>query len=353
MEPDEYEGGVHIPMNTDLHEHHLHHTEHHHSRPTHHHEPPPPTSIHSPTRHLADIPHPHELPHTHDHEIDEHEYGQQSHEQASTVRYGGAHHMHDPTLAASQNDTHTPHNTNAVIPQVKEKRRHSESRKRELAGEVPAHSLKRIKNRGRAGTSWVWEFMHQLETPVNSNGKFYHYLCKLCQETQHWVDCLFGPSADYKAITAAAHLTGSHGDHPRVKRIMNKSDRLTPPGPLRVKRLSGDAHVPEQRGAGFELRGIERHTIPANGRGSVSTGLSISVPQGCYGRLVSRSESVLQDQIHVGEYIIEPASHDNINVILFNYSTHDYQVQRGDPIALLLLERIWQTDVLEVQDFGT
>ena len=61
---------------------------------------------------------------------------------------------------------------------------------------------------------------------------------------------------------------------------------------LRIKRMSVNAKLPVRssaEAAGYDLSTAQAVVIPAHGKCLVKTGLAISMPSGCYGRIAPRS----------------------------------------------------------------
>ncbi|ABU44212.1 hypothetical protein AR158_C667L [Paramecium bursaria Chlorella virus AR158] len=125
---------------------------------------------------------------------------------------------------------------------------------------------------------------------------------------------------------------------------------------LFIKKLVVDAIVPTRAtegSAGYDISSIEDVVIPASGRVAVSTGLSIRVPNGTYGRIAPRSGLAYKYGIDVLAGVIDSDFVGEIKVILYNTSELDYIIKKGDRIAQLILEQIMTPDVaivLELED---
>jgi deoxyuridine 5'-triphosphate nucleotidohydrolase len=77
---------------------------------------------------------------------------------------------------------------------------------------------------------------------------------------------------------------------------------------LRVKRLRDDAVLPKRnskKAAGYDIAAVEPTVVPARGRVLVSTGLSIAVPDGTYGRVAPRSGLTLKQGLDVGAGVVD------------------------------------------------
>ncbi|KAJ8583026.1 dUTP pyrophosphatase [Rhizopogon salebrosus TDB-379] len=146
-------------------------------------------------------------------------------------------------------------------------------------------------------------------------------------------------------------------DSPQLKkRRLSDTDRDSPlMAQLLVKRLSDKAKVPTRgsaSAAGYDLYSAEKKVIPAHGKALVDTQLSIAVPEGTYGRVAPRSGLASKFMIDTGAGVIDADYRGVIFVLLFNLSDKDFQVEEGDRIAQLILERIYTPEVLEVDELG-
>ena len=122
---------------------------------------------------------------------------------------------------------------------------------------------------------------------------------------------------------------------------------------LLVKRLSETATLPTRGSkfaAGYDLTSSVCIRIPANGRHLISTGLSIAVPTGTYGRIAPRSGLAVKHGICVGAGVIDEDYRGDIKILLFNHGDEDYWVNVGDRIAQLVLEKIATPEVVEIDE---
>ncbi|KAG1857170.1 dUTP pyrophosphatase [Suillus tomentosus] len=148
-------------------------------------------------------------------------------------------------------------------------------------------------------------------------------------------------------------------DSPQLKkRRMSVSDSAdndasAPMPQLLVKRLSDKAKIPTRGSnlaAGYDLYSAEKKAIPAHGKALVDTQLSIAVPAGTYGRVAPRSGLASKFMIDTGAGVIDADYRGVVFVLLFNLSDKDFQVEEGDRIAQLIIERIYTPDVMEVEN---
>ncbi|KAH8830626.1 dUTPase-like protein [Flagelloscypha sp. PMI_526] len=122
---------------------------------------------------------------------------------------------------------------------------------------------------------------------------------------------------------------------------------------LLIKRLSPKAKLPTRGSAisaGYDLYSAERKTVPAHGRALVDTQISIAVPLGTYGRISPRSGLAAKFGIDTGAGVIDADYHGNIFALLFNHSDEPFEVEEGDRVAQLVIEKIENPEIVEVQE---
>ncbi|GHJ83740.1 hypothetical protein NliqN6_0142 [Naganishia liquefaciens] len=133
----------------------------------------------------------------------------------------------------------------------------------------------------------------------------------------------------------------------------SKMSHQTPVANLLIKRLSPTAQLPTRGSslaAGYDLYASVATVVPANGKALVSTGVSMAVPAGTYGRVAPRSGLASKFGIHTGAGVVDADYRGEVFVLLFNLGEKDLEVKVGDRIAQLILERILTPEVLEVED---
>lgn len=103
----------------------------------------------------------------------------------------------------------------------------------------------------------------------------------------------------------------------------------------------------------YDLCSCEDVVVPPGGRSVVSTGLILVMPPGCYGRIAPRAGLAVKFFIDVGAGVIHPDYRGVVSVVLFNFSSHAFNVRKGDRIAHFILERVETPDVEEIKHDGT
>ena len=121
---------------------------------------------------------------------------------------------------------------------------------------------------------------------------------------------------------------------------------------LSVCLLTANAKLPSRGSAGaagYDLYSSHDCVVPGKGVAQIRTGISIACPEGTYGRIAPRSGLALKQQIGVGGGVIDADYRGEVGVILFNHSDVALNINTGDRVAQLILERIVILDVVEVQ----
>ena len=81
--------------------------------------------------------------------------------------------------------------------------------------------------------------------------------------------------------------------------------------------------------------------------------IRLGIPLGYYGRITSKSRLAVQHKIHVSAGVIDPDYTGEIKVLLINNGKHYYQVNKGDPIAQLILEKASIPILRQVKELPT
>jgi dUTP pyrophosphatase len=125
---------------------------------------------------------------------------------------------------------------------------------------------------------------------------------------------------------------------------------------LLVQKLVEDARLPvrgSELAAGYDLYASENSVIHAKSRSTVATGIAIRVPHGTYGRIAPRSGLAVKKGIDIGAGVIDEDYTGHVMVVVFNHGDDDFEVQQGDRIAQLILEKIETPEVQEVDTLET
>lgn len=112
---------------------------------------------------------------------------------------------------------------------------------------------------------------------------------------------------------------------------------------LLVKRLSDKATLPSKSiegSAGYDLSSAVNTKVPAWGKALVPLDLTFGIPEGTYARIAPRSGLAWKHSIQTGAGVVDGPYRGNVGVVLFNLSDVDFEINHGDRIAQLILEKI-------------
>lgn len=120
---------------------------------------------------------------------------------------------------------------------------------------------------------------------------------------------------------------------------------------LRIKKLVAHAYLPSkgsEHAAGYDLTSIDNVVVPSHGKALISTGISMAIPIGNYGRIAPRSGLAAKNFIDVGAGVIDADYRGEVKVLLFNFGASDFEVKVGDRVAQLIIEKYTRTEIEEV-----
>ena len=112
---------------------------------------------------------------------------------------------------------------------------------------------------------------------------------------------------------------------------------------MKYQTLNKDAKAPEKgtkQSAGYDLTAVQKVEIAPLGRAVVSTGLTLEIPDGHYGRIAPRSGLAVSSGIDVLAGVVDSDYRGEVKVVLFNTDIKNYfHVNPGDKIAQIIFEK--------------
>ena len=102
---------------------------------------------------------------------------------------------------------------------------------------------------------------------------------------------------------------------------------------LEVRLHSDRAQIPTRgspEAAGYDLYSAEDTIVPAHGKMTIDTQISIATPPGTYGRIAPRSGLAAKSMITTGAGVIDADYRGIVFVLLFNHLDKDLEVKKGD-----------------------
>lgn len=111
---------------------------------------------------------------------------------------------------------------------------------------------------------------------------------------------------------------------------------------IKFKRLNDAAVLPSRgsdRACGLDIHSAEAVVIKSGERIGVRTGLSVAIPDGCYGRIAPRSGLAMKHGIDTLAGIVDSDYRGEIVCILINLGDAPFEISSGDRIAQLIIEK--------------
>jgi len=92
--------------------------------------------------------------------------------------------------------------------------------------------------------------------------------------------------------------------------------------------------------AGADLIASQKMLIPPRDRLLVTTGIRLEIPEGHVGLIWPRSGLANKKGIDCGAGVIDSHYRGEVKVLLFNHSDSEFQIEQGDRIAQLLIQKV-------------
>ena len=89
----------------------------------------------------------------------------------------------------------------------------------------------------------------------------------------------------------------------------------------------------------MDLRAVERVVLSPRVAQGIPTGIAIELPSGYEAQIRPRSGMALKHSIVANFGTIDPGYRGEIRVVMFNLSSGDYVIEKGDRIAQLVVAR--------------
>ena len=119
---------------------------------------------------------------------------------------------------------------------------------------------------------------------------------------------------------------------------------------LKIKKLEPDAIIPSyahEGDAAFDLRSRQEIILQPMSRYTFSTGLSMEIPEGYYGRISDRSGLASKSGFHVLGGVVDSSYRGDVGVVLINLGREEYTVKPRDKIAQMLIVPVERVDIVE------
>ena len=160
---------------------------------------------------------------------------------------------------------------------------------------------------------------------------------------------------------------------PQITRVLLPSSiplNLNMPLVIKFKRITPDGQIPTKGSigaAGYDLHAAHDCIIPKIclkiemdtteekkeveniyvSKALIKTDIACKIPDTHYGRVAPRSGVSWKHHVHVGAGVIDSDYRGNIGIVLYNLSSKDFIIKKGDRVAQLIFERIENNAMIE------
>lgn len=125
---------------------------------------------------------------------------------------------------------------------------------------------------------------------------------------------------------------------------------------IKVKKLHELAIIPKRNtstDAGADLYSVQNITIPPQSRAIVSTGVSIEIPEGFYGRIAPRSGLAVKHGIDILAGVCDSSYRGEIKIVIINTDKeNDFDITYGDKIAQIIIEQHFNFNFIESEELS-
>ena len=125
---------------------------------------------------------------------------------------------------------------------------------------------------------------------------------------------------------------------------------------IQAKLLNDEAKLPTKTNptdAGFDLYSTIDAEIGVGQRKLLSTGVSMAIPCGYYGRIADRSGNAFSLGLHVLAGVIDQNYRAELKVLLVNLSDVPVEIKRGHRIAQIIITAISNLPLTQVQELDS
>ena len=121
---------------------------------------------------------------------------------------------------------------------------------------------------------------------------------------------------------------------------------------IRIMKDDEDAIVPtrgSRYAAGLDLYSIEDKVVPVGQQRIVSTGIRMALPPGTYGRIAPKSGLAANWSIHINAGVVDEDYRGVVKVLIHNLGRNVVNINKGEQIAQLIVEKIMKPDIKHVR----
>lgn len=124
---------------------------------------------------------------------------------------------------------------------------------------------------------------------------------------------------------------------------------------LKVKKLHPDAVIPSyshEGDAAFDLSSVDEYVLNPGERVTVKTGLQMEIPKGYWGNIRDRSGVAAKYSVHTLAGVVDSHYRGEIGVVLINLGSENYQIEKGDRVAQMVIQSHETCEIEEVLELS-
>jgi dUTP pyrophosphatase len=124
---------------------------------------------------------------------------------------------------------------------------------------------------------------------------------------------------------------------------------------LKIKKLNENAKpfkYAHEGDAGLDVYSSDKKTIKAGEREVINTGIAIALEEGYVALVWDKSGLAAKRGIKTMAGVIDSGYRGEIKIVMLNTSKEDFEIDEGDKIAQILIQKIEQAEIEEVQDLN-
>jgi dUTP pyrophosphatase len=124
---------------------------------------------------------------------------------------------------------------------------------------------------------------------------------------------------------------------------------------MKIKKLTDTSVIPSKErvsDAGYDLYADQSLEIPAGTRALVSTGIAMEIPYSAVGLIWPRSGLSAKKGIDILAGVIDCEYRGEIKVCMLNTSETSVVISKGDKIAQILIQPVYNLELTEVDELS-
>jgi len=122
---------------------------------------------------------------------------------------------------------------------------------------------------------------------------------------------------------------------------------------IKAKKLYKDAQLPKTMrdgDAAMDFYSYKDYTIKPGQRIIAASGVAIAIPKGYWGNVRDRSGLAAKHGIHTMAGVIDSNYRGEIQIVIINLGSENYNIQKGDRICQMIIEQHERVELEEVKE---